>query len=64
MTTSAFSKGSSLFKLKYTSIDVRKDVAGNLKRIELNEESGVTSTLIHSCQSILVPPITHRKTNS
>ncbi|KEF63185.1 uncharacterized protein A1O9_01162 [Exophiala aquamarina CBS 119918] len=33
--TSAFSKGNSLFRLKYSSIDIRKDVAGNIKRIEL-----------------------------
>lgn len=46
---SAFSKGSSLFKLRFSHIDIRKDAAGSLKRIELSEDTGVTSTLIHSC---------------
>ncbi|KAK5064381.1 hypothetical protein LTR84_000214 [Exophiala bonariae] len=44
----AFSKSSSLFKLRFTTIDIRKDAAGGLKRIELSEQTGVTSTLIHS----------------
>ncbi|KAJ4547855.1 hypothetical protein HRR76_000478 [Exophiala dermatitidis] len=47
--------GSKLFKLKFSHIEMRKDPAGNLKRIELSETSGCQSTLIHSFPSSKAP---------
>jgi hypothetical protein len=48
---SSFCKGSKLFKLRYSQIELEKDVAGSLKRILLSEPSGMTSVLVHSCRS-------------
>ncbi|KIX06730.1 uncharacterized protein Z518_04706 [Rhinocladiella mackenziei CBS 650.93] len=51
----SFSKGSKLFKLRYSQIELRKDAAGNLKRIELSEPSGIQSALIHSFPGTRTP---------
>jgi len=46
----SFDKGSRLFKLKYTHIDICKDPHGNLKCLELNESPGLQGAFIHKCE--------------
>jgi hypothetical protein len=51
----AFSKGSKLFKLKYSQVQLRRDVAGHLKQIELTDPAGLQSTFIHSFPGTKIP---------
>ncbi|KIW62083.1 hypothetical protein PV05_02134 [Exophiala xenobiotica] len=53
--TISFCKGSKLFKLRYSQIELEKDVAGALKRILLSEPSGMTSVLVHSFPGTRIP---------
>jgi hypothetical protein len=51
----AFSKGSKLFKLKYSQIQLRRDVAGNLKDIVLGDPAGLQSAFLHSFPGTKMP---------
>jgi hypothetical protein len=51
----AFNKGSKLFKLRYAQIQLRRDVAGHLKCIELSDPAGLQSTFIHTFPGTKVP---------
>ncbi|KAJ9606095.1 hypothetical protein H2200_009056 [Cladophialophora chaetospira] len=51
----SFSKGSKLFKLKYAQVQLRRDVAGHLKRIELSDPAGLQSTFVHSFPGTKLP---------
>ncbi|KIW26583.1 uncharacterized protein PV07_09666 [Cladophialophora immunda] len=57
----SFSKGSKLFKLKYAQIQLRKDVAGQLKQIELSDPAGLQTTFMHSFPGTKMP-IPHLET--
>ncbi|OCT46080.1 hypothetical protein CLCR_00507 [Cladophialophora carrionii] len=51
----SFSKGSKLFKLKYSQIQLRRDAAGYLKQIELSDPAGLQSAFIHSFPGTKIP---------
>ena len=44
----SFSKGSNLFKLRYSQVQLRRDVAGHLKDIVLTDPAGMQSAFLHS----------------
>lgn len=49
----SFRKGSQLFKIKYSRVEVFKDSAGNVNCIELGENTGSLGGFIHTCESLL-----------
>jgi hypothetical protein len=51
----AFSKGSKLFKLKYTQVQLRRNAGGHLKQIELGDPAGLSSTFLHSFTESRLP---------
>ena len=50
-----FTKGSKLFKLKYSQIQLRKDGAGHLKNIVLSDPAGLQSAFLHSFPGTKMP---------
>jgi hypothetical protein len=53
--TVSFTKGSRLFKLKFSHINVCKDSAGGLRCIEMGEEPGSTGAFIHAFPNTRLP---------
>lgn len=51
----SFTKGSHLFKLKFTRINVAKDPAGGVRCIELGEGPGSTGAFIHTFPNTRLP---------
>ncbi|RMZ88798.1 hypothetical protein DV736_g3970, partial [Chaetothyriales sp. CBS 134916] len=51
----SFTKGSSVFKLKYARVDVRKDAAGSLRCLELSDHDKLETTLIHTFPNTRLP---------
>ncbi|RMZ79495.1 hypothetical protein DV738_g3287, partial [Chaetothyriales sp. CBS 135597] len=51
----SFAKGSSVFKLKFARVDVRKDAAGNLRCLELSDPDKFETSLIHSFPNTRLP---------
>jgi hypothetical protein len=51
----AFSKGSKLFKLKYSQVQLRRDGAGHLKDIVLSDPAGLQSAFVLSFPGVKMP---------
>jgi hypothetical protein len=51
----SFSKGASLFKLKYARVDVCKDAAGGLRCLELSDPQKLENTFIHTFPNSRLP---------
>ena len=51
----SFSRGSKLFKLKYSQVQLRRDVAGHLREIVLSDTVGLQSFLVHSFPGTKLP---------
>ena len=51
----SFGKGSRLFKLKFSHINVCKDPHGNIRYVELDEGAGTSSTFVHRFPSSRLP---------
>ncbi|RMD42613.1 hypothetical protein DV735_g2506, partial [Chaetothyriales sp. CBS 134920] len=51
----SFAKGSSVFKLKYGRVEVRKDAAGNLRSLELSDHDRFDTSLIHNFPNTRLP---------
>jgi hypothetical protein len=53
--TVSFAKGSRLFKLKFSHINVCKDPTGGLRCIEMGEEPGSTGAFVHAFPNTRLP---------
>ncbi|KIW17857.1 hypothetical protein PV08_05052 [Exophiala spinifera] len=57
--TISFLKGSKLFRLRFSQIELEKNVAGSVKRILLSDSSATVTPMIHSFSDQRLPIIPH-----